>query len=264
MSENCIILMYHIIDESMNSIEQRFCCTPDQFRLQMHYLKDEAYAVIGLSEIVQCLNGEAKWPEKAIAITFDDGTSCTYDTALPILRAFDFPACVFVVSSLVGRCNDWLIDAGFPRREMLTWDQLDALDRHGIEIGSHSLSHCKLGDVPLVRARLEIKQSKQQLEQRLGKRVQYFAYPYGHVNQAVRNGVAEAGYRLACSTRAGKNRPDVDPYLLRRVEIHGHDSLWRFRMKLRLATKDMPPYSLMKDAGYRILKKLTMSGDGHR
>ncbi|NOY72313.1 MAG: hypothetical protein GXP14_08045 [Gammaproteobacteria bacterium] len=80
MSENCIILMYHIIDEFMNSIEQRFCCTPGQFRLQMCYLKDEGYTVI----IVRCLNGEVKWPEKAIAITFDDGTSCTYDTVFPM------------------------------------------------------------------------------------------------------------------------------------------------------------------------------------
>jgi len=252
MSVNCTILMYHVIDESMNSTEQRFCCTSGQFRSQMQYLKDEAYAVISLSEIVRCLNGEAKWPAKAVAITFDDGTSCTYQNALPILRAFDFPATVFMVSNLVGQCNDWLIDAGFPCRSMLTWDELEALDRYGIEIGSHSLSHCKLGEVEPARAMLEINQSKQQLEQRLGKQVRYFAYPYGNVNPAVRNWVAEAGYQLACSTRAGKNRLDVDPYLLRRVEIHGQDSLWQFRMKLRLATKDMPPYSLIKNMGRRI------------
>jgi len=37
---------------------------------------------------------------------------------------------------------------------------------------------------------------------------------------------------LACSTRTGGNRSDIDPYLRRRLEIHGHDSLWQFRMKL--------------------------------
>jgi len=256
---NCTILMYHIIDEPMNSIEQRLCCTLSQFRSQMQYLKEAGYAVISLSEIARCLNGEAKWPVKAIAITFDDGTSCTYENALPILQAFNFTASVFMVSNLVGKSNDWLIDAGFPCRKMLTWDELLALDSHGIEIGSHTQSHCKLGEVDAARAMLEIKQSKLQLEQRLGKQVRYFAYPYGSLNQRVRNGVMEAGYQLACSTRAGKNRPDVDPYLLRRVEVCGQDSLWQFRMKLWLATKDMPPYSLVKNIGRRILGKIAMS-----
>jgi hypothetical protein len=66
----------------------------------------------------------------------------------------------------------------------------------------------------------------------LGKEVAHFAYPYGLFNAEVREMVVRAGYRSACSTRAGFNRPGEDAFLLRRIDIAGTDKLWQFRQKL--------------------------------
>ena len=72
----------------------------------------------------------------------------------------------------------------------------------------------------------------------LGKEVRHFAYPYGLFNDAVRDAVIAAGYRAACSTRSGFNRPGEDPYLLRRIDVFGTDRLWQFRQKLRFGSNE--------------------------
>jgi hypothetical protein len=50
--------------------------------------------------------------------------------------------------------------------------------------------------------------------------------------------VREAGYSLACSIRAGFNRRDADPLLLRRIEVYGTDPTWKLMQKLRFGIQD--------------------------
>ncbi len=56
--------------------------------------------------------------------------------------------------------------------------------------------------------------------------------------RAVRELVAGAGYRAACSTRSGFNRAGEDPFLLRRIDVFGTDQLWQFRQKLNFGTNE--------------------------
>jgi hypothetical protein len=58
-------------------------------------------------------------------------------------------------------------------------------------------------------------------------------------DEGSRQAVEEAGYRLACSTRSGFNGPDVDRYLLRRIEVYGGDNLWQFRQKIKFGANDV-------------------------
>ena len=78
----------------------------------------------------------------------------------------------------------------------------------------------------------EIAGSKAELEALLGQEVAYFAYPFGQYTSAGRDIAEQAGYRAACSTRSGFNNAGVDRFQLRRIEVFGSDSLWRFRQKL--------------------------------
>ena len=256
MPNKCTILMYHVVDEPLSPLEHRLCCPPESFRAQMKYLHDADYNIISLSELAGCLDGSRSWPENAIAITFDDGTSCTYENALPILKEFGFTASVFVISDLVGKHNEWLYVNGFPKRAMLTSSQILEICKEGMDIGSHTLSHCKLGEVSPCRATIEIKDSKMKLEDMLGLDVPHFAYPFGSYNQYSRDTVEKSGYKVACSTIAGHNNPDVDTFLLKRVEIKGPDSMLQFRMKLLFATHDMPPYSIARKIARKGAEKL--------
>jgi peptidoglycan/xylan/chitin deacetylase (PgdA/CDA1 family) len=125
-----------------------------------------------------------------------------------------------------------MLERGFPRRALLSTHQLRLLADEGVSIGSHTCAHVRLTDIALEMAEKEIMDSKHELEDMLSQEVVHFAYPYGLFNQAVRDMVVRAGYRSACSTRSGFNRPGEDPFLIRRIDISGTDKLWQFRQKL--------------------------------
>ncbi len=103
---------------------------------------------------------------------------------------------------------------------MLTPDMVINLDRAGIEIGAHTISHPILTSLDDESARLEIVGGKQALEAIIGKPVRLFAYPNGkagkdfderHVRMA-----REAGFSAAFTTGHGAVTSQQDPFQLPR------------------------------------------------
>ncbi len=86
----------------------------------------------------------------------------------------------------------------------------------GHEIGSHTRTHPFLTQLPPDQAREEITSSRKELEDLFGRPILHFCYPYGDWNERVRDLVAEAGYKTACTTDPGINRPGVSPLALKR------------------------------------------------
>ena len=250
---SCVILMYHVIDEPRAASEARFCCPPEMFRAQMEHLSSTGWRVIALSELARHIERGQAPPERSVVITFDDGTACTHEFALPILAEFGYPAAVFIVSHLIGGINDWMVREGQPERKMLSNRQVVELRDANIEIGSHTAHHVWMTRVSPDEAKREALESKARLEELLGSRVVHFAYPYGNHNRDVQRIVHDAGYKSACSTRAGKIGRGTDMLSLRRVEIRGDDALWQFRVKLIIGTNDVPPWSLARTAVKKIL-----------
>ena len=86
--------------------------------------------------------------------------------------------------------------------QFLSWDELCELDRHPlVTLGAHGHDHLVLTALSYPEAWTEIRRSKRELEQRLGHRVDWFAYPYGADGRAVRGLVRLAGFRGAFTTR---------------------------------------------------------------
>lgn len=232
------ILMYHMVRRSDDARDARYCCAPGKFRRQMAYLKWAGYRVIGLGDLVERLGKEETMPRGTVAITFDDGFRDNFENAWPVIKRYDFPAAVFVVSGLAGRTNEWMEEKGSPRRELASWEELREMADGGIEIGSHTVSHAALTECDAGTLAREVRESKEEIERRLGNPVRFLAYPYGLLNDAARAGVAAAGYEGACSVRSGFNNAETDPFVLRRLEVYGSDSLWRFAVKLAWGTND--------------------------
>lgn len=249
------MLMYHVIAIPKNAAEARFCRAPDEFRNDMEQIRQAGYQVLSFARVLDGIAGRIELPDKAVAITFDDGISCVYENALPILQEFDYPASVFVVSGRVGGYNDYAEVFGFPRRRMLTTYEIRVLAESGVDIGSHTANHLWLGKTEKAVVAKELQDSKAVLEDILGREVAHFAYPFGSWNLMARNAVIEAGYTGACSTISGRNQKGTDPYLLRRSEIKGSDMPWQFRLKLKFATNDMPPISDARRIVIQTLKK---------
>jgi peptidoglycan/xylan/chitin deacetylase (PgdA/CDA1 family) len=73
---------------------------PDVFEQHMRFL-NRCYRVMSLQELV-ARSAQGDVPERAVAITFDDGYRDNYDYAFPILQKYRFPATIFVATGAIG------------------------------------------------------------------------------------------------------------------------------------------------------------------
>jgi len=86
-----------------------------------------------------------------------------------------------------------------PARELVTmdWTALEAMQRGGVTIGSHTHTHALLDREDDDRLIDELVRSRSVLEAGLGRPVHHLAYPDGRFNLRVARAVATAGYKFA-------------------------------------------------------------------
>ena len=251
------ILMYHMVCETNDPKEKRYCCHPKAFKRQMAHLKKGGYCIITLEQLVDSIINGNTLPQKSVVITFDDGFMDNYKTAFPVLRKNEFPATVFIVSRLLGQSNEWMQKEGYPKRQLLGLDKLKEMTPLGISIGAHTATHPHLTELPPEVATREIENSKNELEQQLGLKVNFFAYPYGEFNNVVKTAVVRAGFKAACSAVSGFNGQNADPFALKRTAVHGTDHLWQFALKLYFGTNKATLMLPLRYYWSRICARLT-------
>ena len=251
------ILMYHMVCKPETKEESRYAITPKNFANHMRFLVQSNYQVLSLSSIERLISDQKFFPERSVVITFDDGFADNYESAYPILGEYGLPATIFLISAKIGGVNEWMSGTkAYPVKPLLNWVQVHEMAKHNIEFGSHTVSHANLLEVSETQLRLELQDSKKELEDHFGMPVTQFAYPYGSYNQRCRDLVETVGYKLACTTRSGFNNEAVDALELRRLEVYGTDSVWQLRQKMNFGTND-PSWTLpFKYYGRRLRARL--------
>jgi len=199
------ILMYHHIDG--RSEEWKLSVSPESFEKQMEYLKKHNYKVLELEDYIRRIKKGGKIERKTVVITFDDGYDNNHTNALPILKKFGFPATIFIQVDGTGRDG------------YMTRDEVADLIRSNIHIGSHTLHHPFLPDVPAEQKKTEITESKALLENEFNVPITLFSYPGGGFDEEARQLVIDAGYEGAVATHPGWDYPNKDPYALKRIRI---------------------------------------------
>ena len=110
-----------------------------------------------------------------------------------------------------------------PDRRALNADEIRMLSEDGlVEIGAHGISHLVLGAQPPEVQWKEISESKQHLEDVLGRPVTSFSYPYGgpdDVSEQTIDLVKEAGFEVACANVTAPVTARSDLFWLPRVLV---------------------------------------------
>jgi peptidoglycan/xylan/chitin deacetylase (PgdA/CDA1 family) len=208
--------MYHAVhpDKSVLSIH------PDIFKKQLAWLHKHNFRVISLVDLAENIRKGGELPEKGLVLTFDDGFQSLYDYAFPILSQYGFRATVFLVPGYCGKTNDW---PGQPesihRWPLLDWDQIIQMDTAGIEFGAHTVTHVRLDEQSNESIEKEILESKRMIEAVLGHGINSFAYPYGRLDERIKQLVSQ-NFTAACGTRLGLVSLNSNPFELERVEIY--------------------------------------------
>jgi len=164
---------------------------PELFEQQMQALKDSGISVISMQDFLAWKRDEKTIPVKAAVITIDDGYESGYSVAWPILKKYGYPFTMFIYTKFVNSGG-----------KSITWTQLEEMRDAGVDIESHTVSHPdlrkKAGKTPeAYDAWLlhELKDSKDELEERLGIQVTTLAFPYGGNNEHIREIGTKAGYK---------------------------------------------------------------------
>ncbi|MBI3877317.1 MAG: polysaccharide deacetylase family protein [Verrucomicrobia bacterium] len=210
------ILTYHAIAPPPRGTKFRgLFYEPEKFARQLAELRAEGFRTTSLEETTLTETNSAR----RIALTFDDGYASLCAHALAPLAENKFHAVVFLVADLIGRKNEWDAPVGVASAPLMDAAQVREWLAAGHAIGSHTLTHPHLHEIPPARAREEIFASRRKLEDTFGVAVKDFCYPYGHSNEHVRELVAEAGYATACTTRFGLNTAATPPLALNRITV---------------------------------------------
>src|SRR5439155_5121901 len=87
-----------------------------------------------------------------------------------------------------------------PDGHCLTWEQCHEMAQHGIEFGSHTVSHTPLAHEPRAQMLRELRDSLEEIEQRLPRRVRFVAYPNGVYSDEVMRTCESLGVQAAFTT----------------------------------------------------------------
>lgn len=214
------------------------------------------YNVISLGQFLSARagNGMDSLPRKSLVITLDDGYSGNYKL-LPLVKKYDVPVTIFLCSGIIDtKRHYWfkytglpfssetlkvipqpdrlkiLAESGFyPEKEFECPQALNKVQisemKEYIDFQSHTIFHPCLPQCSDEESRIEIEQSKKQLEQQFNLSINAFAYPNGDYTKRDIQITQKAGYTCALTVDHGFNDAKTGLYRLKRLSVSDRDGI---------------------------------------
>jgi peptidoglycan/xylan/chitin deacetylase (PgdA/CDA1 family) len=213
------VLMYHYISKPPDNADatlRDLAVDPNNFRLQMAYLKAQGYHTITPETLIAALTAGGPLPDKPIMLTFDDGYADAFSNAYPILKENGQTGTFFIITGLMNQ-------SGY-----LTWDQAKIMLAGGMSFGDHSKTHQNMAGRTDVWLKTEIFDTRDDIRAHLGFTPTVFCYPMGRYDRETVKVVQEAGFKMAFTTRGSSYLNSTQMLALPRVRIHGSTTLFKF------------------------------------
>jgi peptidoglycan/xylan/chitin deacetylase (PgdA/CDA1 family) len=208
------------------------------FKEHIKMLADSGYHTILPDQLYAYLTTGAALPKKPIMLTFDDTDLDQFTIANPTLKKYGFKAVYFVMTVSIGRPH------------YMTADMVKKLSDEGNIIGSHTWDHHRvdkyshnselkiIGKNGKITTRpvddwvTQIDKPTKKLEEITGKKIDYFAYPFGIWKKPVLPEFQKKGFKIAFQL-ADKRDPDYPLMTVRRILDSGYWSTKTFSNSVR-------------------------------
>ncbi|MSU76174.1 polysaccharide deacetylase family protein [Patescibacteria group bacterium] len=198
------ILMYHHIRSlpDRDMMARALSVNPETFARQLDYLSAHGYTTVTFEQVQKGI-----LPSKPVILTFDDSYKDAYSAAFPALQQRGMTGVFYVISGLVGNADS------------VSWDQLREMQKTGMEIGAHTISHPELPKLSVTDQKDQIDTSIRDISTQIGVPIISFAYPSGKSNTDTVNLVQAAGITYAVTTDFGVATGAMNQELLPRLRV---------------------------------------------
>ncbi len=202
------------------------------FERQLKFLSNYG-EFISMDQSLELLKEPSKIDGRYFCVGFDDGFSSCGSNMVEVTESLDIPVIVFLPTSFVGfypeEDNLDMLSAfknsGNPPMDFLSWLECKDLLSRKVSFGSHTVSHVPLKELTDQQLKYELKQSKQEIEEKLDIECIHFACPWGRPNidfdvNSIKEIMIECGYQSFSTTERGVMSTDFsNPYHIRRDHL---------------------------------------------
>ena len=199
MNQRVPILVYHHVypDDDPSTSPTHFqratgIIGESEFRRQLKYIAEHGWEVVSTNRVVDWLDSGAPLPDRAVVLHFDNGWLETRTVALPVLQECGFTGTSYIITGGTSAASGGeaatvhTSTEGTISKPFLTWDHVRSLLDAGWEIGAHTVTHPRLGDVQEKdgdgAVLKEVEESNEAFAGQLGFVPAHFAYPSGSRN----------------------------------------------------------------------------------
>lgn len=207
------ILCYHHIRALAPGKKTRdYEVVPADFAAQMKALSDNGYKTILPDQLYNYLAFGGPLPAKPVMITFDDTDEEQFTIGKKELDKYNFKGVFFVMTVSMNRPH------------YLTTAQIKQLAAEGNVVSSHTWDHHMVTKYNADDWVKQLVKPRKKLEDIIGQKIDYFAYPFGLWNDAAIKKLKESGFKLAFALTS--KRSVTDPlFTVRRTLVPGNWSV---------------------------------------
>lgn len=156
------------------------------FQIYLNDFKKNGYKFVTMEEI----KGNKIKGTKNILVTIDDGHKTAMKAYDEVLKPMGIKPVMAIYPSIIGVSKNFM-----------TWDDVIRLSKDGVYIASHGYKHLFVNQKLYAKDKKafedEIFKSKKVLEEKIGKKIDTFVYPYGIRSDITRETLRKAGYTMA-------------------------------------------------------------------
>ncbi len=220
-----IVLTFHHVSPYKDDLT----ISPDVLERLISYLKIEGFKFITYNEFYQHFKQKKKFKERSVLLTFDDGYYDNYLYAYPILKKYNVPAVIFLITSAIEERKvrekfvfkpHEAIHTILDKNYFLSLEEINEMRSSGlIEFDAHTVSHFSCKNALEDKLKYEICNSITFIKSFIDRDFYGFCWPKGRYDDKSLKIVKRCGVDFAFSTIEGPFSFKDNRFLLRRIDL---------------------------------------------
>ena len=185
-----VFMIHEVVHEVSNTIHPDNYILYSNLEAMVQYLHTNGYHMLGMNELYDFYTTRGGFPEKSVALTFDDGYASHLTYVKDLLNKYNAKGTFYIIKAGM--------DLGIENRNL---ENLRKLIKSGQQVGNHTLNHVLLGQKTYDEAYGEIGFCQYYLRDEAGAQGSHIAYPFGSYNESTLQIAKELGYQTGVTVK---------------------------------------------------------------